>query len=137
MKISIKALVVSVALTVLARLAWSQKARNQGYLGDTTSPACCHAWPCTRSPESLPHLNEMIELLMNEATPDSVVNLYTSELLKARGINITSRNTIKVREIKPGLRRVSVSTSKPFALQYQRLAAEACWVTSKTIGYEK
>lgn len=110
-----------------------QKALRSLFPG-SVSPVIGHVWPCAPNSEDLPRLIRMIESLDDENTPDTMVNIYASALMRARAINVESRSILTVLKTQPGLRLVRVLAQKPSTLSYQRRAAEACWITSATIG---
>jgi hypothetical protein len=120
---------------MLAEIARQRKLQAEALSGDTVStPPTGHQWPCAPDPSDLPHLMRLIIALDDERTPDSLVNTYTDAVVRAKALSLRSRTYMKVLKTKPGLREVQILRQVPFRFEYQRVAAEGCWISSAAIG---
>jgi hypothetical protein len=104
---------------------------------DTAIPVLAGLWPCAPNVADLPGLVRERSALDDENAPDTMVNVFTKAIVRARAITVSSRSILRVLKTEPGLRYVKLIEVKPLAFAYQRQAAEGCWITAATIGEAK
>jgi hypothetical protein len=91
------------------------------------------SWPCASFRLALKALMKWQKAMLEERSPDSVMNNYSDALLRTKSIMVWPRTPVKSHDKETGIRKVKVLGKAKFGFAFQVETAQACWVAADAV----
>jgi hypothetical protein len=91
------------------------------------------SWPCASSKLALRTLMKWQKAMLDERSPDSVMNNYSDALLRTRSIMVWPRTPVKILDKETGIRKVRVFGKAKYSFPFQAETAQSCWVAADAV----
>jgi hypothetical protein len=106
---------------------------RQPEIGTTTAVGAGPSWPCAPSKGDLKELMIWHKAMMDERTPDSVMNNLADTLMRTGSIMVGPRTPVRILDADGDSTKIAVLDDKATSgYGYQAVAARGCWVSSQT-----